>query len=171
MDALCLIVFNISGLFYISHFFCECSSCRSATASLCPMALIREDQPAARDPVTHPVLMEVEAVVGMEVQEAPSLTLSAHLSWRIPNNRGLTREATQLQLTCSETTCHALLRHTPLAPSARPPAPRTWPATVTAALRAAVRSWLLAWCSCRSRPSSRTARLWCTSPCRRLANR
>lgn len=41
--------------------------CRSATVSQSPMARIREDQPAARGPVIHPALMEVEAAVAVEV--------------------------------------------------------------------------------------------------------
>ena len=75
-----------------------CLFFRSVIVSQCPMAPIKEDQPAARVLVTHPVLMEVE--VTMEVLEVPSPILSAHLSWQTPNSREPTWEAMQLQLTC-----------------------------------------------------------------------
>lgn len=67
VDALCSIFFIYLLLFlHLTLFFCDCWPCRSAIASQCPMALIREDQPAARAPAIHPVLMEVEAVAGLE---------------------------------------------------------------------------------------------------------
>lgn len=68
------------------------------------MVLTREDQPAAKVPVTHPVLTVLEEVLvvvpGVQAWGAPSLTLSAHQSWPTPNSRGPMLEATQLQLTC-----------------------------------------------------------------------
>lgn len=152
-------------------FFLYLMLCRSATASQCLMAYTKEDQPAVRDQVTQSALMEAEVPVEVEESEAPSPTLSARRSWQIPNNRGPMREVMQLQQTCCETTCPGPLHLILLAPSARPPARQTWPATGTAALGAAVRNWSPAWCSCQSRPSSRTAPPWFISPCRRLVNR